>query len=287
MRKFGIDSNKSEFWYALTVFVMNGEPETVGSWPLIRSLKEGLISNGAVAQIGVTRQNYKNFFCDRAENYLISQNCKIHKKSNVESIIITNQGKVKGVNLKNGRYESKSVLLAVLPSAVLRLLPENIRREQFFRAFSEFDYSPIASVHINYNCPVMQHPFACLPGALAEWVFGRGERERGGWSRVNTVTSASPGMNEISRDEFLEKVKSDLAERLPAAKLDNITAARLVRSKRATVILKPGSDLIRPQAVTPIDGLFVAGDWCGTGLPATVESAARSGWDAVQHIRKQ
>ncbi|MBT7789206.1 MAG: hypothetical protein HN757_10055 [Calditrichaeota bacterium] len=94
-------------------------------------------------------------------------------------------------------------------------------------------------------------------------------------------------MSEISRDEFLDRVILDLAERLPKAKPEIITEARLVRSKRATVILKPGSDLIRPEAVTPTDGLFIAGDWCGTGLPATIESAARSGWDAVQQIRKQ
>ncbi|MBT3231174.1 MAG: NAD(P)-binding protein [Calditrichaeota bacterium] len=287
LRKYGIDVRKNVFWYNLAVAVMNGAPETVGAWPLVRALREGLTSGGSVARIGVTRQNFQKFFCDYAEKYLKSNGCGIFKRSSVTSVKLSESGKVKGVKLKDGECESNNVLLAVSPLDASRLLPGSVRNKKFFRTFSTFDYSPIASVHLNYSCPVLEHPFACLPGGLAEWVFGRGEQEHGGWSRVNTVTSASPGMSEISRDEFLDRVILDLAERLPKAKPEIITEARLVRSKRATVILKPGSDLIRPEAVTPTDGLFIAGDWCGTGLPATIESAARSGWDAVQQIRKQ
>lgn len=286
LRKFGIDSDKNVFWQALTVAVMNGSPDTVGAWPLVRSLREGLVSGGSVTRIGVTRQNFKKFFCDRAEKYLTAHNCGIFKKSPVESLKLSDSGKIIGVKLKNGECESKAVILAVSPRDVLRLLPESHRTEGFFKRFSRFEYSPIACVHLNYRYPVLKYPFSCLPGGLAEWVFGRGDRESQGWSRVSTITSNAPGATDVTGEQFLEKVKSDLAERLPEAKQDNVLVARLVRVKRATVVLKPGSDLLRPTAITPIDGLYLAGDWCRTGLPATIESAARSGWDAVQLLRK-
>ena len=32
-------------------------------------------------------------------------------------------------------------------------------------------------------------------------------------------------------------------------------------------------------------GLFLAGDWTDTGLPATIEGAVRSGLRAAQHAR--
>ena len=35
---------------------------------------------------------------------------------------------------------------------------------------------------------------------------------------------------------------------------------------------------------TPIDGLFLAGDWTDTGWPATMEGAVRSGYLAAQGI---
>jgi uncharacterized protein with NAD-binding domain and iron-sulfur cluster len=33
---------------------------------------------------------------------------------------------------------------------------------------------------------------------------------------------------------------------------------------------------------TPVDGLFLAGDWINTGLPGTIESAAVAGHRAAQ-----
>jgi len=57
-----------------------------------------------------------------------------------------------------------------------------------------------------------------------------------------------------------------------------------VRYPDATVLLKPGSKELRPSPATPIKGLYLAGDWCDTGLPATIESAARSGELAANEV---
>ena len=55
--------------------------------------------------------------------------------------------------------------------------------------------------------------------------------------------------------------------------------AVVVREKRATFSLAPGQPR-RPQTVTSVKGLFLAGDWIDTGLPATIESAVVSGYRA-------
>jgi len=78
---------------------------------------------------------------------------------------------------------------------------------------------------------------------------------------------------------------TDLQERLPDVKNVEVLHLRVVRTMAATVLLKPGSELLRPQASTPIKGLFLAGDWCGTGLPATIESAVRSGVEAMERMK--
>ncbi len=36
--------------------------------------------------------------------------------------------------------------------------------------------------------------------------------------------------------------------------------------------------------MTGLRFLFIAGDWTDTGLPATIESAVRSGFAAAQHV---
>ena len=45
-----------------------------------------------------------------------------------------------------------------------------------------------------------------------------------------------------------------------------------------------GSDAIRPDNRTAVRGLWLAGDYTATGLPATLESAVRSGQNCAQTV---
>jgi 15-cis-phytoene desaturase len=46
----------------------------------------------------------------------------------------------------------------------------------------------------------------------------------------------------------------------------------------------PGSERIRPQTLTPIKGLLLAGDWTRTHLPSCMEGAVFSGLTAAEAI---
>ncbi len=55
----------------------------------------------------------------------------------------------------------------------------------------------------------------------------------------------------------------------------------VIREPRATFSLAPGQPP-RPDTRTAVPGLYLAGDWIATGLPATIESAVRSGHRAAE-----
>ena len=59
-----------------------------------------------------------------------------------------------------------------------------------------------------------------------------------------------------------------------------LVRATVVREPRATFSLAPGQPP-RPGSETGVRGLFLAGDWIDTGLPATIESAVRAGHRAA------
>jgi uncharacterized protein with NAD-binding domain and iron-sulfur cluster len=44
---------------------------------------------------------------------------------------------------------------------------------------------------------------------------------------------------------------------------------------------------MRPPARTPVQGLFLAGDWTATGLPATIEGAVQSGYTAAREVLQE
>jgi uncharacterized protein with NAD-binding domain and iron-sulfur cluster len=56
---------------------------------------------------------------------------------------------------------------------------------------------------------------------------------------------------------------------------------QIVRERRATFAATPAENARRPATATRWRNLFLAGDWTATGLPATLESAVRSGHAAA------
>jgi uncharacterized protein with NAD-binding domain and iron-sulfur cluster len=70
---------------------------------------------------------------------------------------------------------------------------------------------------------------------------------------------------------------------LPSVHDAVVKRAVVVREKRATFSLAPGQPQ-RPATTTGVPGLFLAGDWIDTGLPATIESAVMSGHRAAAAV---
>jgi len=69
---------------------------------------------------------------------------------------------------------------------------------------------------------------------------------------------------------------------LPAAAGARVTGRMVTRGRAATVAGAPGSHALRADGRTALPGVFLAGAWCDTGWPATMEGAVRSGLDAAQ-----
>ena len=71
-----------------------------------------------------------------------------------------------------------------------------------------------------------------------------------------------------------------LLDALSAVRAAKLLRATVVRESHATFSLAPGQPA-RASAETGVTGLVLAGDWIDTGLPATIESAVRSGHRAA------
>jgi hypothetical protein len=94
-------------------------------------------------------------------------------------------------------------------------------------------------------------------------------------------------------DRLLDEPREGLAKRIWAevAAITGLPAAlppwQIVRERRATFAATPEQNARRPAARTHWVNLVLAGDWTDTGLPATIESAIRSGRRAAGLISKQ
>ena len=63
-----------------------------------------------------------------------------------------------------------------------------------------------------------------------------------------------------------------------------VRQAKVVKEKRATISHAAGTYHFRPETRAPVRGLYFAGDWVRTGIPATIESAVCSGHMAAAAV---
>jgi uncharacterized protein with NAD-binding domain and iron-sulfur cluster len=100
-------------------------------------------------------------------------------------------------------------------------------------------------------------------------------------SHLSLVSSGATSLVGRENREIVDLALQELKEALPAAREATLRRAVVVREKRATFSVAPGQPP-RPPTKTSVPGLFLAGDWIDTGLPATIESAVVSGHAAAQ-----
>jgi hydroxysqualene dehydroxylase len=170
--------------------------------------------------------------------------------------------------------DADAIVLAVPPRESARLLGE---------PEPSLEDSPIVSVHLWFDQPILDVPLAALLGSDAHWVFDRGRllghAPRAVGQYLTVVSSGVPELLEVRGRQLVERIAAQVTERLGQAEL---LWSRVSREPYATVALRPGVE--RPGVETSRPNVARAGTWTDTGWPATMESAVRSGRAAAQHI---
>jgi squalene-associated FAD-dependent desaturase len=142
--------------------------------------------------------------------------------------------------------------------------------------------SPIVSVHLWFDRPLLPGPLAALLDSDAHWVFDRGAltgHPPASGQYLTVVSSGAPELLEYRGRSLVDRIAGQLTDRLGPA---DLLWSRVSREPYATIALAPG--IVRPGPDTGRPGVVRAGTWTDTGWPATMESAVRSGRTAAQHL---
>ncbi len=144
---------------------------------------------------------------------------------------------------------------------------------------------PIVTVNLWFDRRVIEDPFVGMPGRVMQWVFDKRTVFGSNASHLSLVSSGAAEIVRKNNDELIAIACDELSRSLPAARAAHLLRATVVREPRATFSLAPGQPR-RPGSSTPLDRFVLAGDWVDTGLPATIESAVRSGHLAADLITR-
>jgi uncharacterized protein with NAD-binding domain and iron-sulfur cluster len=112
-----------------------------------------------------------------------------------------------------------------------------------------------------------------------QWVFDRGRLE-GPKGLLAAVISASGAHEELPKEKLVSRIEAELRAALGV--LPEPHWSQVITEKRATFSCTPA--LKRPEGVTPVSGLLLAGDYVASDYPGTIEAAVRSGITAASKV---
>ncbi|HSE97191.1 MAG TPA: hydroxysqualene dehydroxylase HpnE [Blastocatellia bacterium] len=276
---------KDRFWYPMAIATLNENPEIASASMLGVVLREGFGGDSASARMGISRVGLSDLYTDNARKFIESHGGTVRFANPVQELLIEN-GRVRSAILKGGeQIEADYIISAVTHRALQDMLPASLREGEFAR-LNMLNSSPIVSINLWFDRPVIDREFVGLLGTRVQWLFNKDLIIKGSRAsnHIAMIISAAHDFIDWSKTELTGLAKQELNELLPETGSASLLHATVVKEPEATLSHTVLSDRIRPGPRTSIPNLILAGDWTATGLPATIESAVLSGHVAAELI---
>jgi squalene-associated FAD-dependent desaturase len=273
------DRLREMLWHPLALASLNQQPEVAAAPPFVRVLAEMFGADPRAAAIALPTRPLDRMYAEPARAYLESRGGTV--VTGVTARVSIDAGGVTAVDGAGNRWTTGIVVSAVPWYAVSDLFESAPPALSTILARARaMASSPIVTVNLWFDRPIMDLPFVGLPGRAMQWVFDKRAVFGEGTSHVSLVSSGASPLVDQPNDALIAAAHEELLEALPEVRPAQLVRAAVIREPRATFSLAPGQPP-RPESRTPVRGLFLAGDWLDTGLPGTIESAVRAGHTAA------
>jgi squalene-associated FAD-dependent desaturase len=274
------DHAQASFWNPVAIAALNETPQRAAALPFAAVLARAFFGSRRDSQFVLPGVGLSELYTGDARRFIERRGGRVELHAPVAELALTDR-RISAATLRDGRRVAADAwIAAVPPRALASLLPDGLRDAPPFRCLDAFGASPIVSLHLWLDRPVLAPDFLGLIGTTTQWLFNRSRllrQETGGGQCLSAVISAGHDVVQWDNARITATVLDELRAVVPAARAAQLVRSVVVKEKQATISTTPAVDRLRPAPQTPIDNLFLAGDWTATGLPATIESAVVSG----------
>jgi squalene-associated FAD-dependent desaturase len=281
------------FWKPVLVSALNEDLDRISVHYAAKVFRESFLLSPQSGRMGIPSIPLSELY-GTAIGYLRERGSEVSLRTSVDSVSPTENGWQ--IRAAGQAFESDAVILALsfeTMADLLPLLPAAPGKQDLTQRLTQFEHSPITGIHLWFDREVNDLDHAVLLDTTIQWMFNKSRLQpahrgpaAGGsaGSYIELVVSASRSLVPMQRQPIIDLALHELAQFFPAATAANLVKAAVVKEVRATYSVRPLLDPIRPPAVSPWPGIFLAGDWTATGWPATMEGAARSGYLAASAV---
>ncbi len=161
------------FWGLILTSALNETPQRLGLRYARKVFVEGFLGHRRAFEVELPCVPLGRLYGEELQTWLTRHGVCLRKGCGARRLSMT-EGRIGGVEMRNGEIIYADSYIAAVPfERLLDLLPEElIAAEPYFGQLRHLETSPITSVHVWYDRPVLRLPHVVLVDCLGQWVFG-------------------------------------------------------------------------------------------------------------------
>ncbi len=273
------DQSVEKLWNLIALPTLNLPASEASLALAVKVFRTGLLDQADAGDIGWSAVPLSDLHGDRGGRALNAAGVERLLGARVQAISIRRDGTFV-VTSGRGEHLADAVVVATPPQVTRRLLPSAMVPSE-----AALGRSPIANVHLVLDRQVTDLTFAAVVDSPIQFVFDRTESSglRIGQCLAISLSAADVYMAQPS-EQLVRTFFAALQNLYPPARQARLLDGLVTRERAATFRGVPGTAALRPscrRAVAGLPGLYLAGAWCDTGWPDTMEGAVLSGQSAA------
>jgi uncharacterized protein with NAD-binding domain and iron-sulfur cluster len=289
LRRMGVTERYIDtFWRFVALAIMNVPLERCSAGALLRFYKR-LIGHRRVS-VGFADGGLGDTYAPAAADTIRAAGSELRMQATVQELLLSADGaRVIGVLLDDGRaLRAPTVISTLAPQDLAPVLPAGMRDASPFDVLPSFEPCPYVSVYLWFDRKLTTRRFWARrfkEGDLNCDFYDLSNIHTGWSERPSLITSNiifSHRTSGMTDEALVQGTLSEIADYLPEARTATLVHSRVHHIPMAIHCPYVGTESKRlaPRAGPP--GLLLAGDWTDTRLPASMESAAASGYRAAE-----
>jgi squalene-associated FAD-dependent desaturase len=244
----------------------------------VKVFRTGLLDRADAGDVGWSTVPLSELHGDRSARALDKAGVEVVLGARVQAVAARGAGGFDVVSDERTRV-ADAVVVATPPEVAQRLVPAGVLPVDMEKSLGQ---SPIVNVHLVLDRPVTDLAVAAVVDSPIQFIF-----DRTASSGLRTGQCLSISLS--AADDYIAQSSAQLVgvffaalqTLLPIARTARLVDGVVTRERAATFRGTPGTAALRPGPRTSVPGLFLAGAWCDTGWPATMEGAVQSGTTAA------
>lgn len=276
----------ARLWDPIIIATLNTPPDQASAFLLVQVMRLAFLGGGessrlALPSVGLSR------LVEPAAAFIEGRGGRVLTGVTIAAIDRGPNG-LRVLTREGDAFDAPRIVLA-LPERGARRVLEGMDDAVAVLPAVPFASSPIVSLYLWYDRPLAELPrFAALLGTNVQWMFNRraidARRNDAAPGLLSCTISAAFEESRADGGEIVAVADRELRGAFPEMAGAVLVDALVVKEKQATFAATPAVEALRPAERTAIPGLYLAGDWTNTGLPATIEGAVRSGFAAARSL---